>query len=429
MITLTLKITPMSSLSLNFRKPYGLFYETLKYIPGSMIQGALGGKLLERCSQKSFLRDHRSCPDRTRCLFFTSHRRWIVRNCYPSVRGGPNVFPATAKVCKTNGEDHGVWDVLIPDLCYGEHLDRKGGLSLPNDLRCPYCFDRLDGIAGFYEYGGGGRPKKIEPNVRRLARTAISRRRRTAEDGMLYSLEVLDGTALSGCSDELMKLSFVGSMVTGEEHVDEMVTELEGITRIGGGYSRGLGHVKVEVTDRKSVNEALKHSELEILTRLKAFNKRIDDVSAYYSRLFESPRENSHYFAITLRSNVSLHTVEDGVRRPTTLLRVDDLKKELSEAGSSMNVDAPVPELELLLAYASHELESGWSTAHGLPKEVCLSTKMGSVYVFGFKGDIENLARLLSSLEVRGVGENRAQGFGEITVCDPFHHTHVLEVK
>ena len=76
--------------------------------------------------------------------------------------------------------------------------------------------------------------------------------------------------------------------------------------------------------------------------------------------------------------------------------------------------------LKLLRAYASYDYRGGWNTGQRLPKDTDLVTRMGSVWVF----QVDNLAPWLGPLadmEVRGVGERTAEGFGEVVICDAFH--------
>ena len=49
--------------------------------------------------------------------------------------------------------------------------------------------------------------------------------------------------------------------------------------------------------------------------------------------------------------------------------------------------------------------------------------RMGSVYVYRVarETDEEKLLSALHDLEERGVGERRAEGFGQVRVCDEFH--------
>jgi CRISPR-associated protein Csx10 len=97
---------------------------------------------------------------------------------------------------------------------------------------------------------------------------------------------------------------------------------------------------------------------------------------------------------------------------------------ELSPRGEvieSLNRTGP----ELIAQYTQPKYVSGWQTIWKLPKEVLLASSMGGLYVFAADTSapsaMDLLAKALKMLEAQGIGEMREDGYGQITVCDPFH--------
>lgn len=62
---------------------------------------------------------------------------------------------------------------------------------------------------------------------------------------------------------------------------------------------------------------------------------------------------------------------------------------------------------------------TGWSGLWGLPREDALAIGMGSVFVVRFEQEPDFGALL--RLQEEGIGERKAEGFGRVTVADPFH--------
>ena len=78
--------------------------------------------------------------------------------------------------------------------------------------------------------------------------------------------------------------------------------------------------------------------------------------------------------------------------------------------------------VELHMTYSSYDYRSGWNAAWGLPKDVELITKMGSVFLFSVpENQTEQWQTKLAALELQGIGDRTAEGFGQIKVCDEFH--------
>jgi len=118
------------------------------------------------------------------------------------------------------------------------------------------------------------------------------------------------------------------------------------------------------------------------------------------------------YAALTLRSPVAILDVRG--------LPAERIAADLLRAYHS-NVP---PGLEVLADYSVLERETwtGWSAAWGVPKPVMTVISAGSVIALRAPAsERTQLLDYLATLTAEGLGEHRAEGLGEVLVCDPFH--------
>jgi CRISPR-associated protein Csx10 len=66
---------------------------------------------------------------------------------------------------------------------------------------------------------------------------------------------------------------------------------------------------------------------------------------------------------------------------------------------------------------------SGWHTAARVPRTEIPAIAAGSCFAYIKEGDetLDFLAAWAADLEQAGIGERREEGYGEVTVCNPFH--------
>ncbi len=107
----------------------------------------------------------------------------------------------------------------------------------------------------------------------------------------------------------------------------------------------------------------------------------------------------------------------------TLILRGEDLSSRMSELDpnfASCPISIRTPDLPAFTVDST--LHAGWSAAWQMPKEVRLSVKRGSVFVFRVEALTDELCAALAALEnSEGIGERREEGLGRVTVCHPFH--------
>lgn len=377
----------------------GTIRRTLDYIPGSALRGALAACL-------NAARPNISQPDFDHLMLADGAQ---FQNLYPLPPGRDVVrpLPSTARSCKLyfgfvplqekagQRPQHGVRDFLFPSLRYALAGGHQQAAPLPDqhcghDDQCDLPLEPFSGVYGGFE---PGYYVKAEPKQRQVTQTAIDPHRETASPANLFTVEVLEeGTEFAGF--------FALGDPTAEEGFCDTICSTGDQLRLGYGRTRGLGLVEV-VTCR--VERPYLWDD-DLASRLWTFNdtarKQKCDVPAGHSLL-----------AITLLSDTIILDPfcrhQAGIDGPT-LAR--EIHQDLAGA-------------KLIAAFADTRSVFGWNGQHGLPLPADLAITTGSVFVFQVPLELERLADVLEETDVerQGIGERRAEGFGQLVICHPFH--------
>ncbi len=404
MYKIDLKIETLSPLAIGRQKPGGSISEVKNYIPGSVIRGAIAAKILKQSNQPE--------PDDDFYDLFLSDRPAIFQNAYPAIakldqQAFPEdvlVLPATAVSSKTNpgfnpicSKNNGVFDTLIDRFC-AECYDH------PYDPNCPKDGGRVEPYTGFYSridenYHQHYRQPSI--STRLLTRVGINRDRATAEDQVLYSIEVLNEFE----SNKEKSATYRGRILVEDEELANHLTSFidSHSFRLGGSTSRGLGKVKI-TTNKNLVADTVEN-------RINKFNEKLKERWQKWENIFDKPdqdiRQERTYFTLDLQSDAIL---TEQWRRTTVI----------SEAMLKQFANLDDSSLKLHIAYSSYDYLSGWNSAWGLMKDSELITNQGAVYFFSTTQK-ESWIKALDNLEIWGVGERNAEGFGQVQVCNDFH--------
>ena len=428
--TCLLAVRPESSLLFGDESGTGNYEKTADYIPGAVLRGAIGKKLLEAsCTQPDHKHDHAGCPDRETCAFwhvFFGENPPIFGNAYVAPRGWGFPFPVTARTCKLypgyrtedNPEGHGVFDRLIPQFVYDlvsdprfphrEDLLRELGqqwAQLPpySEPKCmdPGCEASVVAAEGYYLSDDGTPVYVSQPTVSRATHVGINRSRGVAEEDLLFTLETIEA---EGQIEFRARLTYDGTYADDLSTVLDLDGEIVPFS-IGRGRSRGLGEVTL------TVDPAPYFPDLE--DRLDDFNAEVRDAVAPYHEADQRVAEQFpvRFFSLTLRAPAILAT-ESGLPA---------LWPDLSP----FKLAAAKP----VRAWARTTTIGGWDAAAGLPRTNHQAVEAGSVFLFYLSEGIiedeaagESLRGRLERLEQVGLGAERERGYGQVTVCAPFHY-------
>ena len=144
--------------------------------------------------------------------------------------------------------------------------------------------------------------------------------------------------------------------------------------------------------------------------RLEVFARAVSVRRGQYARLapLSAASLEGSYFSIDLRADALLRR---GGWEPTAVLDADLLRAATGVAD---------PSLALVRAYAAPAWRGGWNAAWGLPRPMDSVARRGSCYLFR-TADVAAWTAALEALELRGIGQRTAEGYGRLRVCDPFH--------
>lgn len=424
-------ITAEAPLAINERKPGGSQYqEGLTYIPGRVVRGAFADLVLATCRDPLGKQGHHACPQPALCQALFGEQM-LFRDARPTHVSGrpPRLLPTTALSCKDNKgftpKGHGVFDTLIDRACY--ELGQPAVFQyLPS---CPCCGGRTTGYGGVYtsQAPASGPDVAADQHAAKmvyythsvakelLTRVAINRRRGVAEDELLYAISALSQHVLDPTqrpedtpkAERLHPATYAGAIWLPDAAMTTAVeAHLPSIHQIGSGGSRGLGRVQMA--------KLAAAASPTVAERFNAFNAVLQRRATVLSTPLVNAQQPLTYFAVTLQSDAILQ--EDW--SPTMQLTPPLLWAACGATG------APPADLTLVRSYTTPTTRGGWNAIWGLRKETAQSVQAGAVYLFAVSDPTGWLPRLVE-LETQGVGQRRAEGFGQVRICDEFHYTAV----
>ena len=415
-----LEIKALSPLAIARQKPGGSISEAENYIPGSVIRGAIAAQILKQSGHQSTNLAENGGDFQA---LFLGENPAIFQNAYPATIEGKKqtivqrevwVLPATALSSKNKSgfkrkendpEKNGVFDTLIDRFC-------AEGYGYPYDPTCPTDGGRVDTVDFSFYSKFNDRYYKHSVNKRLLTRVGINRRRATAEEQVLYSIEVLNESESKGKNPK--PVIYKGAILVTDELSDSLWQFIDNNRenfRLGGSASRGLGKVeiKAKTIDVKSeVVERIKQFNEKLRTRWEKWKVFGNPIEELESDSFAAARgADRTYFTIDLQSDAIL--TEQW--RCTTVISEVMLQQFAGIEDKSLKLEA---------AYSSYDYLSGWNAAWGLMKDMELITNKGSVYLFSTNQQ-DFWLNCLGELELKGVGDRISEGFGQIQVCNEFH--------
>lgn len=416
-----LRVTARSPLTIRSDHAEGGF-KTTSYIPGATLLGSLA-------TSHRILHPERR--DEFASLFL--NEEVCFPHLYPATFGTPDFqeanvpvmpFPKTAQTCKRFsgfvplqsefGEvRHGVRDTLLDWGLFS--LARKDQLPIPTLVNtldshefCRYaegkykgssCHRVMDHISGYYRRIDFETQQHMQAklNKRLQTRTGINREWGVVEERILYNREVFDEGMI-----------FWGNVLLPDELVSTFSRFMreanrEDVISIGTGRTRGLGHIETEIGNSSGSSFA-------------EFEKKLDNFHAamvQQAQTAQIQHVDPFYFAITLQSPVIL--CDAFLRYQNTL----DAKSLADLSGLPRPTSYT---FERIYQATGTQRITGWNELWGTPRPNEYAIEAGSTFLFACKQQAGNdLKQALYKLEEVGIGRRRSEGFGRISISDPFH--------
>lgn len=370
--------------------------QTLAYIPGTAVRGAVAAAFLARQSADT--------P-----VFHRLTEKTCYGHAYPTLTSGTgsSPLPLSSVTCRrapgfrADG-GHGVDDLLLAAEAFalahaGEQSERMttDGGALIACARCADDRQRQPGDAIVPWHGWYGWDAAVPRHVCVQFGTQIEGRTGGAgeqQEGLTARQTVQSGQ------------HFACSVTFPDEETAALVGEL--LARqgnrlwVGAGRSRGLGEVLVDaqvVPGEAAAAESRQEGLADRLARL-------------CSQAGARPPAEQTYISLTLQAAA---LVPDAFGRWQRTCNADLL---------SNWTGLPANALEVRQSFQDVTWLGGWNAALGLPKPDALSLAAGSCWLFRVVGEARDEVMLaLQRLEDQGIGERRQEGFGVVRVCDPLH--------
>ena len=388
-------------------------FETFRYIPGTTLLGAFASGHRKTChNETEFTRFFLSGEVSFSNLYPANFQANEFSNTDLQDKEQPiKPIPSTARSCKRfkgfrfkadtgKRERHGVMDSLIYWGLFSVSGQTKVEV-LNAHSKCIYpveqdeCCELLDTFSGFYRRGTNVTEiGESKATTRLLTRTGISRETGAVQEGILYNREVLNEGQ-----------QFWGVMSFADEQLYEKFYDFaedigsKGLLRIGNNLTRGLGKLSVPEFQEFEVDDLVSFKQ-----RVSAFNEKFHaEAQAHCVDL-----QHQFYFPITLQSDT---IISDPQLRCQTALSGEYLCQVLNLGDGT-----------LIYQNASTRCVFGWNALFGLPKTAVWAISMGSVFLFGYNGKIDDaFYQTLYNIEQTGIGKRKLEGFGQVTVADAFH--------
>ncbi len=391
----------------------GQIVETLPYLSGTALRGAVAERLLAGRRPSDLLTDDAKYFRRA---FLAGEVRFA--NAWPQHdtddtqivprsagqykhdkgwrsarkgKGGKGVFDRLADLLRLHQmDDQGTWDALA------KQADER--VSTLEPLSQSFASVNQDA-----DWQGGDVQRRL------ISRTAITPMERglptagraVAADGQLYSFEALEAgqrfrATVHGPADVLDWLKDHG-LVASEGYTKSTLT-------LGQGRSRGLG--LVELVNIEDPHEPKVRTAETLVAHARTFSARAG-----------LPATKGYYLPVTLESDVILR---DAYLLPCvsgdpaiTLARYRPL---VTPTGT------PIP-MTLSEALQSSRWLGGWDVLRQLPRPPQLAVTQGSVWVYQVPDEAQLTAAITWWLAVAltGLGERCAEGFGRVRLVHPFH--------
>lgn len=421
-----LTIEALGPLAFPERKPGVQFRSSLPYVPGAAIYGALGMRLGAALDAETFakllreIRCHNAYPILegdawSRPLPMTAMR--------PKGGKDPDKEPRCPDCDKKKGAvrrpyhdslyDRVCWEIQQPRALIYAPADARGR-PWETIGRAFYTLEdaECNPLAPGDEYAAAGVGVR-QVSQRVLTRVAINRRRGTAEDGRLYSPLVINEVMEDRCK-QLVPTRFRGSIFVPDGD-RQIMAALAEITHVGGRQTTGLGAVAI----RTQPPVAHEDSVAALKKRIGDMRRRFKECAELYQALGGAAWEPGAIFTVNLLSDALLF--EQGWL-PTNELSAD----MLAEATRTFTLTGEIVyagiKARLLRTFTTTATVGGWNVVWQRPKPTAVATQMGGLFVFQADGELQNDDyAALARLEHDGVGERRAEGYGQVRICDEFH--------
>lgn len=396
-------VTPLS-----FRDGVDLVTSDLnRYVPGTAFLGALAEAHAERGRDRDefanlFLRERVRFGNAYPAHF--THKLLRQANLQPvrpiplSARSGKRFPGFRADEQDPDDRCDGVTDGLIPLTLFALSGETRPDLLDPlRSIGTGAKAQDLDRISGFYRRGETpGLLGRAHLSLDLRTRTGINYRTGTVQQAILYSTQVLPEGSQFWAAWHLPDGD--PTLYAALEALVEDLSDADAL-RLGNNRTRGFGRVRLQLNPE---------DDAETGARAGALAERVTHFTAQLATAAAAARidlPDGVYLPITLTSDMLLH---DALLRARLQLSGADLAA------------AGVKGADLVFYGATSRRVRGWNSVLGLPRADTWAIGMGAVFLFRLPPTYADWDALVQ-LQAQGLGLRRSEGYGQISLADPFH--------
>jgi CRISPR-associated protein Csx10 len=348
--------------------------ESMSYIPGGVLRGALAQGVLERLGKHNTSRRKLGTNNATLQQAFNSVFAKGGAQFGFLMPFGENWIPAPATALFNKRYDRYLYDTLFA-LIRGETYE----------MQCPETCERLERGRGYLEFTGSEWRKANLPRKTTYVRVGLNRATEAAEEGVLYAIEAIEPpaefTGYVDCPDAACYQALLQILNTLEWRGEKITL------RLGSARSRGFGEVELQHAEESPPPPDF----------------ALEDFAQ---------RAGKPVFTLLVRTPAIIY---DACGLPAPTLTPELLREYLSGLPDSVQLLESATRVE-------RELVSGWSGAWGMPKPVQQAFAPGSVFTYTYdKSQQGALVQWLQQLELHGIGERTAEGYGRFVACSRYH--------
>ncbi len=380
-----LHVEAETDLSLGGTPLDGNHRHTLLSVPGSSMRGAMGWALADSGLPVAH-------PDAEMARLFNEPGAFTVSDLHPAVGNGSAELampaPRSLLACPMH-RDTIFFDTMLRDALGIRMMERHGGKPT-GPPRCPACHRLLKPISGFVDPSGGPVPS---PGLRLVTRLARNPRTGSAAAGMLHAREqIVAGTCFTGTVSGLDKVLLEG------------LWRLRGSLRLGGLRRRGLGRVKIQILQERSM----------LRQRLKSYQRK--------TAALATPQILA---AVGLSGQVLLHVVaRTDVNAPVPSGQAGEwMARHLFPSTGGQDVSSATVVGTRLRTVP----RSGWNDASGRIRPLQEVIAAGSGWLLALPRDCfdallndPDALRRLQDAESVGLGNDTQLGMGRLHFCPDF---------
>jgi len=404
--TVHLEIQAISPLNLGNLKPFHNFHESLPFIPGRALRGAIARFWQNRESPAEFQNTLGLCNS----LYFG--------NGYPLWDHKPTQFlPLTFFQCGICTGPASLHDLLFFLLI--QKISASKDIFFPIQYVCPSCGHPLCKSSSLLVTEGLDICMLQYQFITRLPGNRITN---ASQEETLHTIQIIPNFIKH--KQKIEQLAFMAQISHIQPENAPKIAQLhQAEIYLGGGRTRGLGHCKLLIHPDEAQLQCI-----DLAARIQSWNKMLHQNAATFAEMLsdlglqETFWQSFHqkiYFSLTCISELAI----SGNSQAMVALPTGEYLRKWYPFSLTLHLEA---------AWFHTTMRGEWNHSTLSIQNIIPVFMPGSVFVYSiptndWEKDVLQLTESLVTLEKVGLGLKTKQGFGSIAICQLFAETYPKE--